>query len=109
MALWSVGSKSRYFAFGVVALATLFIALWVGLGNGLHKNYETPTPVSIPIYSPLHLIAGIIWLVLVLDWFCIRQGTPGWGICLALDRFVCLGDIEHPAVYLGQRSLVRSP
>ena len=66
MAIWSVGSRSRYFAFGIVALATLFIALWVGLGNGLDKNFETPTPVSILIYSPLRLIVDIIWLVLVL-------------------------------------------
>jgi hypothetical protein len=42
--IWSVGSRARYFAFGIVALATLFVALWVGLGNGLHKNFETPTP-----------------------------------------------------------------
>ena len=54
------------FAFGIVALATLFIALWVGLGNGLDKNFETPTPVRILIYSPLCLIVDITWLVLVL-------------------------------------------
>ena len=77
VALWSVGSKSRYFAFGVVALATLFIALWVGLGIGLHKNYEVPTPVSILIYSLLRLIVGIIWLVLVLYWICVQRGTLG--------------------------------
>ena len=66
MAIWSVGSRSRHFAFGIVALATLFIALWVGLGNGLDKNFETPTPVSALIYSPLRLIVDITWLVLVL-------------------------------------------
>jgi hypothetical protein len=58
--IWSVGSRARYFAFGIVALATLFVALWVGLGNGLHKNFETPTPVSISFYSPLRLITDII-------------------------------------------------
>ena len=45
MARWNVGSQARGFAFGIVAVATLFDALWVGLGNGLHKNYITPTPV----------------------------------------------------------------
>jgi hypothetical protein len=29
----------------MVGLACVFIGLWVGLGNGLHKEYETPTPV----------------------------------------------------------------
>ena len=68
MALWSVGSRSRYIAFGIVALAALFIALLVGLGSGLDKNYEVPTPVIISIYSPRRLIVDIIWLVLVLGW-----------------------------------------
>ena len=46
MALWKVGIRARCFAFGVVALTTLFIALWVGIGNGVYKDFETPTPVS---------------------------------------------------------------
>jgi len=44
VALWSVGVRARNFAFGIVAVATLFVALWVGIGNGIHKHYETPTP-----------------------------------------------------------------
>jgi hypothetical protein len=32
-------------AFGIVALTWLFVILWVGVSNGIHKNYETPTPV----------------------------------------------------------------
>ena len=47
MALWTVGMRARRFAYGIVALVSLFIGLWVGLGNGLHKNFETPTPVRI--------------------------------------------------------------
>ena len=47
VALWGVGSRVRYVAFGVVALAALYIALWVGIGKGIHKHYETPTPVCI--------------------------------------------------------------
>jgi hypothetical protein len=68
VAVWSVGSQARCFAFGMVGLAILFIALWVGLGNGLDKNFETPTPVSISVYSLLRPIIDIIWLVLVLGW-----------------------------------------
>ena len=98
--LWSVGSRSRYVAFGVVALATLFIALRVGLSSSLYKNYEMPTPVSISIYSPRRLIIDIIWLVLVLDCTRVQMGTLGRGIYLALDGFACLSDIEHPTLYL---------
>ncbi|KAF8271052.1 hypothetical protein EI94DRAFT_1721231 [Lactarius quietus] len=44
VALWNVGGRARHLAFGVVSLATLFIAFWVGFGNGTHKNFDTPTP-----------------------------------------------------------------
>jgi len=69
VALWSVGSQARYFAFGIVALATLFVALWVGLGNGLHKNFETPTPYWCwvgPEYSGERLAGEYIWLWIAL-------------------------------------------
>jgi hypothetical protein len=45
MALWRVGEEARHFTFGIVALTWLFLVLWVSIGNGIHKNYETPTPV----------------------------------------------------------------
>jgi hypothetical protein len=51
VAVWNVGGQARNFAFGIVAVATLFVALWVGVGNGIHKNYETPTPVRIFRFS----------------------------------------------------------
>jgi hypothetical protein len=38
--------EARGPAFGLVGLIWVFIALWVGLGNGLIKMYEAPTPVS---------------------------------------------------------------
>ncbi|KAF8263338.1 hypothetical protein EI94DRAFT_1877754 [Lactarius quietus] len=44
VALWRVGIRARNFAFGAVTLASLYIALWVSIGNGIHKHYETPTP-----------------------------------------------------------------
>ena len=45
MALWGIGKEARYFTFSIVALTWLFLVLWVGIGEGIHKNYETPTPV----------------------------------------------------------------
>jgi hypothetical protein len=109
VALWRVGIGARYFAFGIVALATLYIALWVSIGNGIHKHYETPTPVCISIYSPLWLIADIVWLVLVLGWSCVQRGTLGRRICLALDRFVCLSDYVHPTLFLDEGPFVGRP
>ena len=44
-ALWGVGREARMVAFGLVCLVCAFVSLWVGLGNGLHKDYEAPTPV----------------------------------------------------------------
>ena len=102
MALWKLkeGTRARRFAFGVVALATLFIALWVGLGNGLDSHgpnkYETPTPVRISDSLMPRLTTDTVWLVLVLDWSSQRRATLRRGICLALDRFVCLSDNVHP-------------
>ncbi|KAN0127157.1 hypothetical protein V8E53_015027 [Lactarius tabidus] len=43
-ALWRVGAEARYFAFSIVALTCLFVVLWVGIANGIHKDFETPTP-----------------------------------------------------------------
>ena len=44
-ALWQVGLRARGVAFGLVCLVCIFDALWVGIGAGIHKNYEAPTPV----------------------------------------------------------------
>jgi hypothetical protein len=60
---------ARLFAFGVVVLASLFIVLWVGIGNGTYRNYETPTPywcwIS-PGYSRERLAGEYIWLWIAL-------------------------------------------
>jgi len=69
VALWKVGIEARHFAFGIVALATLFIALWVGLGNGLHQNFETPTPYWCwigPHYNAERLAGEYLWLWIAL-------------------------------------------
>ncbi|KAI9508222.1 hypothetical protein F5148DRAFT_980131 [Russula earlei] len=43
-ALWRVGLDARRFAFGLVCLVCVFIALWVSIGASTNKNYEAPTP-----------------------------------------------------------------
>ena len=108
VALWRVGIRARHFAFGIVALATLYVVLWVSIGNGIHKHYETPTPVRISDF----LIAAstdIVWLVLVLDRPSVRWGTLSRGICLALDRFICLIDHVHPTLLLDEGPFVDRP
>jgi len=47
--MWSVGLEARGVAFGLVCLACVFITLWAAIGAGIHKNYETPTPVRISL------------------------------------------------------------
>ena len=47
VALWKVGIGARHFAFSIVAVATVYIVLWVSIGNGIHRHYETPTPVCV--------------------------------------------------------------
>ncbi|KAF8274486.1 hypothetical protein EI94DRAFT_1696019 [Lactarius quietus] len=71
VALWKVGIRARNFAFGVVTLASLFITLWVGIGNGIHnhKHYETPTPYWCwigPGFNGERLAGEYIWLWIAL-------------------------------------------
>ncbi|KAH9083444.1 hypothetical protein EDB83DRAFT_2511764 [Lactarius deliciosus] len=69
LALWDIGIQARHFAFGTVALASLFIALWVGIGNGVHKNFVTPTPywcwIS-PEYKLERLAGEYVWMWIAL-------------------------------------------
>ncbi|KAH9978828.1 hypothetical protein BGW80DRAFT_1455547 [Lactifluus volemus] len=68
-ALWSVGIEARRPAFGLVGLICVFIALWVGLGNGLNKKYETPTPYWCFIshrYFAERLSGSYIWIWIAL-------------------------------------------
>lgn len=78
-ALWGlgVGPKARYFAFSIVALTSLFIALWVGISNGIYKNFETPTPVCIS-GLPIPRSTANLWLVLVLDRSQVPLGALDW-------------------------------
>ena len=59
-----------------------------------------------PIFSPHCLTTDTVWLVLVLDWTSLQSRTLSWGICVALDRFVCLSDNVHPTLLLGEGPLV---
>jgi hypothetical protein len=45
-ALWRIGLQAHGLSLGLISLACVFIAVWVVIGAGIHKNdYETPTPV----------------------------------------------------------------
>jgi len=69
LALWNVGVRARHFAFGIVALASLFVALWVGIGNGIHKDLVTPTPYWCwigPEYKLERLAGEYVWIWITL-------------------------------------------
>jgi len=69
MALWRVGEEARYFAFSFVALTWLFIGLWVGIGNAIHKNFEAPTPYWCwigPNYKMERIAGEYLWLWIAL-------------------------------------------
>jgi hypothetical protein len=70
VAMWRVGLRARHFAFGLVALTTLFVALWVGIGNGIHKNLVAPTPYWCwigPDYKLERLAGEYVWIWLALS------------------------------------------
>jgi magnesium-transporting ATPase (P-type) len=61
-----VGLEARGVALGLVCLACVFIILWVAIGAGIHKNYETPTPVRdsplfLHIFSSMLTYSGQYW------------------------------------------------
>jgi len=68
-ALWGIGIKARGFAFSIIGLVCVFIALWVGIGNGINKNYEAPSPywcwIS-PRFNDERLAGEYLWLWIAL-------------------------------------------
>ncbi|KAH9961213.1 hypothetical protein BC827DRAFT_1203226 [Russula dissimulans] len=68
-ALWRVGIEARGFAFAIVGLTCIFIALWVGIANGVHRTYEAPSPywcwIS-PRFKGDRLAGEYIWLWIAL-------------------------------------------
>ncbi|KAH9978832.1 hypothetical protein BGW80DRAFT_1249122 [Lactifluus volemus] len=68
-ALWSVGIEARRPAFGLVGLICVFIALCVGLGNGLNKKYVAPTPYWCCIshrFNAELLVGSYLWIWIAL-------------------------------------------
>ena len=108
MAVLQVGLRTRGVAFGLVCLTCVFITLWVAIGAGIHKNYETPTPVNkFPfIFSYLSSLLTLLGSVLVLDQPSVPARPPRWGNHLDVDRTICLGNIIHSPVFLGRGLLV---
>ena len=105
--MWEVGKKARGVAFGLICLACIFITLWVAIGAGIHKNYESPTPVrnSLFFFAILSLFT-LLLSVLVLDKPSVPARTPRWRIRLDVDRTICLDNAIHPTVFLGEGFLV---
>ncbi|KAI0266781.1 hypothetical protein BC834DRAFT_112963 [Gloeopeniophorella convolvens] len=68
-AIWRVGLRACRFAFAIVGLAWVFVALWVGIGPSIHKHYEAPTPYWCWIssqFSGQRLAGEYIWI-----WFAL--------------------------------------
>ena len=108
MAVFRVGIRARGVAFGLVCLACVFIALWVAIGAGIHKDYYTPTPVrNSPLFLPiLSSLPILLELVLVLDKSSVPERPPWWRIHLAVDCIIYLGDALRSVVFLGGGFLV---
>ena len=62
--MWQLGLRARGFSLGLVCLTCVFITLWAGIGGGIHKNNETPTPVRnlTPFFPVNFLTADITWV-----------------------------------------------
>jgi len=125
VALWDVGSRARHFAFGIVALISLFVALSVGISNGIHKNFATPTPywcwIS-PEYKPERLAGEYVWIWIALSasvimyiplyfwmkgrlsidhekWYKIRLGDSSVEYVEYAQRQAALGMLLYPLAY----------
>ena len=64
--LWRIGLQGPSFALVPVSLACVFIAVWVFVGAGTHKNYEVPTPVRLPTFC----LAFFSLLTLSVQYWC---------------------------------------
>jgi hypothetical protein len=106
--VWHVGLQARGVALGMVCLTCIFITLWVAIGAGIHKNYETPTPVrNSPLFLPIpSSLLTLLVSVLVLDQPSVPERTPWWRIHLAVDRTICFGNTVYSTVFLGGGFLV---
>ncbi|KAH9978629.1 hypothetical protein BGW80DRAFT_687058 [Lactifluus volemus] len=68
-AVWGVGIKARRLSFGLMGFTWVFSALWVGLGNGLDKNFQVPAPfwcwIS-PRYGVERMVGEYLWFWIAL-------------------------------------------
>ncbi|KAH9979159.1 hypothetical protein BJV74DRAFT_131271 [Russula compacta] len=122
--MWRVGLRARGFACCLVGLVWIFVALWVGIGAGIHKNYETPTPywcwigpqytgeriggeyawlwvalfTSVILYVPLYFWAKGRLSVDEEKWYKFRTSRPDRGGEYA-QRRAALGMLLYPIVY----------
>jgi hypothetical protein len=103
-----VGLKARGVALGLVCLACVFITLCVAIGAGIHKNYETPTPVcDLPLFFPIvSSLLTLLGSVLVLDQPSVQGRTSWRRNDLDVDRTICFGNTIHSTVFLGGGFLV---
>ncbi|KAH9978831.1 hypothetical protein BGW80DRAFT_698771 [Lactifluus volemus] len=93
-ALWPVGIEARRLAFGLVGLICVFIILCVGLGNGLNKKYEAPTPywcsisrlfnaerlAEVSVWIGIALFASIVLYIPVYFWATGRLSVNNWNL-----------------------------
>ena len=103
-----IGVKACGIAFTLVCLAFVFITLWVAIGAGVHKNYETPTPVRV-LHSFIAILSSLLTLlgsVLVLDQPSVPARSPWWRNYLDVDRTICFGNIIRSTAFLGRGLLV---
>ena len=105
--MWQVGLEARGVALSLICLACVFITLWVAIGAGIHKNYDTPTPVHNPLlfFPILSSLLTLFGSVLVLDQPSIPGSTP-WHIHLDVDCTICFSSAIHSTIFLGGGFLV---
>jgi len=91
----------RLFAFGLVALTSLFIALWVGMSNHKYRNFETPTPYGCrigPGYGRERL-AQWIWLCIASFTTLIVYIPLGFWLKGRTNMQAALGMLCYPLAY----------
>lgn len=122
--MWRIGIQGPSFAFVPVSFACVFIAAWVFVGAGTHKNYEVPTPYWCwinPQFSGQRLAGEYIWLWAALfastmlyiplyywaegrlsvdteKWYKFRMCQPDQGTERA-QRKIALGMLLYPFAY----------
>ncbi len=98
MGVWMRKQHSVRTAVIIVAVSWTFIALFVGIASGLHKNYDEPSPVSAsPVFFSL-IRAHFLLLVLVLGGSRLQTGANLGRVLLAMAYIVCSHSRVPPPV-----------